>query len=232
MESLPGQMVPLVRNETLSQRAITLIRSAIVEGTLEPGSPLTVPAIAKLLGVSATPVREALMHLAEAGLVSFRDGRIVIASANESSLRQAFELREALEGMAARLAATRRTDDELAILKSHAVLGLDKARAGDAQGFRHHDMLFHRAVSQAAHSEQLDRYVGNALDLALTLRNIKRSETYFRAGAAHIHLEVTDAIERRDPDAAEAAMRSHVRAVLDQLLERHKTEAAADGQGG
>src|SRR3954462_693619 len=102
-------MAPLERGETLAQRAVTLIRGAIVDGTLEPGSQLTVPAVARLLGVSATPIREALMHLNEAGLVSFHGGRILIAAPTETSLREAFEVREALEGMAARLAAERRT---------------------------------------------------------------------------------------------------------------------------
>jgi DNA-binding GntR family transcriptional regulator len=170
-----------------------------------------------MLGVSATPVREALMHLEEAGLVSFKDGKIIIADATPDALREAFELREALEGMSARLAADRRTASELKLIELHARRSLECANAGDLEGFCIADSQFHRTIATSAHSQQLTRYVMNALDLAFTLRNIRAANQTFNARSAHMHVTIAAAVAEGEPDVAEHTMRDHVRSVLHQL---------------
>ena len=231
-EARAGSLTPLQRVQTLKERAATLIRAAIVEGSLPAGSYVTVSGVAELLGVSATPVREALMHLAEAGLVSMEGGRIAIVSPTESALREAFEVREAVEGMAARLAARNRTEPELAELWQSARASLSAATAQDASGFRAHDLRFHRTVASAAHNAQLLSSVTNALDLALTLRNLRTLGERFSAGAAHMHLGVVEAIEAHDEDAAEREMRSHIRSVLQALVSPEEADRGGEPEVG
>jgi DNA-binding GntR family transcriptional regulator len=212
-----GTVVRLARGETLKQRVSALIRRALIDGSLPAGSQVTVARVARTLGVSATPVREAMMHLDEAGLVSLKDGKIIIAETTPHALREAFELREALEGLSARLAAQRRSSSELSQIKIQARRSHECALARDSAGFYVADAAFHRTVGAAAHSHQLTRYVTNALDLAITLRNIQSVKRRFNPGAAHMHVTIASAIEDRDSDVAEQMMREHIRTVLQQL---------------
>jgi DNA-binding GntR family transcriptional regulator len=213
--------LPVLERALLSQRAADLIRHAIVDGTLAPGETIGVRDLARRLNVSPTPIREALIQLSAVGLVEFHPGRVRIASATSLAIQDAFELREALEGMAARLAALRRTDTEANEIVDLAVRSQQAAAIESADEFRRLDFLFHRAIGKAAHSAQVARYLSNALDLAFTLRNLRSSGKRFKALAAPLHGAIADAIQRRAPDEAEAASREHVRAVGRASSSRH-----------
>ena len=219
-DDAPLRITPLARHENLAARTAALLRESIVDGTLPPGTDLTIPRIAKLCGVSATPVREALIHLAEAGLVSVHAQGIRIAAPSRDALAQAFEVRECLEGMTARLAATRRSEQQSRAITELAERSLEAADGGDARVFRTLDAEFHLAIVEASASSHLQRYAKNALDLAQTLRNIRPAQTSFKAAAAHLHETVAEAIANHEPDKAETAMRTHVREVLDHILEQ------------
>src|SRR5262245_50441622 len=104
--------LPALERLSLSQKAADLIRNAIVSGTIAPGETIGVRDLARRVHVSPTPIREALIQLSAVGLVEFHPGRVRIAAATAPAIQDAFELREALEGMAARLAAMRRTEAE------------------------------------------------------------------------------------------------------------------------
>jgi DNA-binding GntR family transcriptional regulator len=206
------------RGSTLGRQATELIRRAIVDGTLPAGAQISLREIAARLGVSQTPVREALMHLEAIGFVRFPHNRIQIAEATPEALRAAFELREALEGMAAGLAALRRSDHQAADINRLARLSIRAAEAEGVEPFRKLDVEFHRAIGVAAHSDQLNRYLGNALDLALTLRNLRTAGRRLDASAAPMHLLIAEAIASGDSAGAEAASRQHVRAVAERVI--------------
>ncbi len=213
--------LPTIQRSSLSQRATDLIRRAILQGTLLPGEAVGVRDLARRINVSPTPIREALIHLSAVGLVEFEPGRVRIATASPEALQDAFELREALEGMAARLAATRRTEEEAQEIVSLAAKSAAAAKAGDRDAFREYDFQFHRAIGRAARSDQVERYLSNALDLSFTLRNLRSSGKTFTARSAPLHKVIADAIKRRLPDEAEAASREHVRDVCEASLKRH-----------
>lgn len=209
----------LDRGAKLGDRAAELIRTAIVEGRLPTGSRVTIAGVARLLGVSNTPVREALIRLAEAGLVRIEGSSVRITEASTEALQQAFELREQMEALTARLAAQRRTDDEAAELVRIAGLSKDAADRGDQPDFRVHDANFHLMIASIARNEYLERYARNAYDLASTLRNVRKLTQQFQARAAHMHVEIAQAIQERDPERAESISRRHVAAVLVQVTE-------------
>lgn len=209
-------LLPLERS-SLARRATELIRRAIVNGTLAAGTTISLREVASRLGVSATPVREAMIHLNAIGLVEFLPGRVQIASPTPDALREAFELREALEGTAARLAAERRSDEQVDRIKELAEQSY--AAAEKQEAFQEYDLLFHRAIGKAACSAQIERYLANALDMALTLRNLRVVGKPFRAKAVHMHITIATAIRRRNGDEAERLSREHVRAVYRQIVE-------------
>jgi DNA-binding GntR family transcriptional regulator len=213
----PIQLQQLDRAERLSVRTAAILREAIVNGTLPTGSVISIPRIAKLCGVSATPVREALIHLAEAGLVTVHAQGVHITEPTPDGIRAAFEVREAVEGMTARLAASRIDEDASAELLEVAHRSVDSAAGEDVTVFREWDSQFHDMVASLSRSEHLIRYAHNALDLSRTLRNLRPAHRRFRAASAHRHIEVAEAIARGDADEAERLMRLHVREVLAHI---------------
>jgi DNA-binding GntR family transcriptional regulator len=223
-----SSLSPLPRSETLTDRVYAAIRAAIVGGDLPAGSTVSVPAVAKQLGVSATPVREALMHLREAGLVSLAAGGFVVAVPSEHALREAHELREVLEGMAAALAAERADADEVAAIERLAHKSVDDGKRPSADRFRETDRAFHAAVSDGAHNELLSHYLANARDLAWALRDIHWSSVPFAADAADGHVAVAEAIANRDASEAESQMREHIRGVLERTLAAQAAATAVE----
>jgi DNA-binding GntR family transcriptional regulator len=222
--SFSASVEPLERGETLSQRTATLIRSAIVDGRLPAGTQMSVGAIAKVCGVSATPAREALIRLNEVGLLTFTSSGITIVPSSRQSLEYAFELREPLEGMAARLAATRATPQEHETLAELAAAGQRAADEARPDEFRNLDMRFHVAVAQAAHSPQLERNLRNALDLVQTLRGVTRVSG--KAGLAYMHIDIARAIRAGDADEAERQAKLHTKCALEQFIANNLTATA------
>jgi DNA-binding GntR family transcriptional regulator len=223
--------LPSVDRSSLADRVTELIRQSIVSGALPPGEPVSLREIAARLGVSATPVREALFQLRAIGLVEFLPGRVRIVTPNQAALREAFELREALEGMAARLAAQRRSDSEANRIRRLARTSREAAERGDVKAFRAADREFHECVARAARSEQLRRYLKNALDLALTLRNL-RAHQRAHAPFAYMHQQIADAIDRGDGDAAERLSREHVRSVCELVAGANQQPIRSSRRGG
>ncbi len=218
MEVSLDEIGPLERTSSLSRRAMNLIRHAIVTGLLQPGETISPQEIGARLGVSRTPVREALIHLNAIGLVEFLPARVQIASATPAAIRDAFALREALEGQAARLAAQHRSPTEADHIKTLAIQSGWAAEKNDRIGFHEQDRAFHFAIAAASHSPQLARYVANALDLALTLRNIRTAASPFHAKSVGYHAAIAEAILIKDADAAERLSREHVRQVLESIV--------------
>lgn len=210
---------PLERSVSLSNRAMTLIRHAIVSGLLRPGETISPQEIGARLGVSRTPIREALIHLNAIGLVEFLPGRVQIASATPEAIRDAFELREPLEGKAAALAAERRTPAEAENIMSLAIQTSWAVEKNDRMRFHEQDREFHLAIARASHSSQLARYLENVLDLALTLRNLRTATLPFRPKSSGYHTLVAEAIANKDPAAAENYNRRHVADVAKSILE-------------
>jgi len=210
----PFELVKPLQRVSLARKAEELIRQAIVTGLLRSGEQISPREIADRLGVSRTPVREAIIHLNAVGLVEMLPGRIQIASPTATAVQDAFMLRESLEGMAARLAAERRTAEEAGIIVHNADLSRRAAEEKDRASFQKSDRDFHLAIGEASHSVQIARYLSYALDLAFTLRNLRVANTPFSASSVRHHVELAEAIDRKDADAAERISRKHVRSVL------------------
>lgn len=211
------QVGPLERSTSLARRATDLIRHAIVTGLLRPGETISPQEIGARLGVSRTPVREALIHLNAVGLVEFLPGRVQIASPTPAAIMDAFDLREALEGKAAWLAATRRTESQADRILELAVSSREAAEHGDREGFQDKDRRFHLGIAEASCSAQLERYLSYALDLALTLRNLRTARLPFHPKSVGHHIAIAEAIKRQDPGEAERISREHVRMVREAV---------------
>lgn len=203
------------RRQSLRDRAYHSIRTAILDGHLMPGSAISEAERAETLGVSRTPIREALQMLAQEGLVEIFPKRgTLVARLSARDVRESFELREAIETAAARLAARRRTASELESMRS----ALAGASGPDADEAYVSAADFHRAVVAAAHN----RYLLQAFDstagrIDLASRLAARIAPDYPQDVTHE--AILAAIAAADVTAAELAMREHLHHHATSLLE-------------
>ncbi|KQQ35570.1 hypothetical protein ASG19_17975 [Rhizobium sp. Leaf306] len=204
---------PIIRS-SLSAEAFDKVVEAITSGEFEPGQRLSEAELARNLGISRGPLREALGRL-EGRLVK-RTPRIGVhvISFTREDLESLFLTREALEGMSARLAAERMTvkqlDDLRALLEGHS--HQPELASGEAYVQRSRDDDFHFAIIHGAQCERIERVLMNEIYYQLRIHRRKSSTQPGRAQAAlKEHRQIVEALESRDPDRAETAMRTHIR---------------------
>jgi DNA-binding GntR family transcriptional regulator len=200
-----------------TKRAYDEIRNRITTLGLEPGSAINEQLLAQELRMALAAVREALKLLAHDNLVVItpRHG-LYVAGVNVPDLQQLSEMRLALEGLSARLAAERATPDDLVILEA---LRLEQAAAPleDSQQLLEIDHRFHQAIARAAQN----RYLADALErlfgLSQRLWYLALPHLGFLPGAVEKHLDLVTAIREGNADRAEWIMRSHVQEFHDQV---------------
>lgn len=218
MEPVDDTLSPLARNVLSAQVKDRLLRS-IIEGELPPGSRIIETRVARQLGTSQAPVREALRDLATLGLVemhAFRGARVREPHADE--LIEAMEVRGELEAIAARAAAANVTDADLRRLRALIVRMHACADAGNPHGQALANSEFHTLVVRASGNRTVQR-------LWEILEPFAR--TYLTATApgadlhwlAERHSAIVDALESRDPNRAAHQMRVHAREAEQQVLE-------------
>lgn len=200
------------------------LRRAILEGEFRPGERLTETGTAALLGVSRTPVREAFARLAKDGLLrAGRGGGVEVADPGQELLELYF-IREAVEGCAARLAAMRASQAEVEAISAAATASRRPA-PGAVEERARLNRDFHLLIAAAGQAPRVERLVSEYRDLfssARTLRSYSPTET---RALQRDHSRIAEAIARRDPDGAEAAMREHLRRAYAAVL---KSAAASD----
>lgn len=194
------------------------LREAILDGTLEPGQKLSVPALAQTLGVSRSPIVAAVQRLIQDGLAveEPRKGAVVTLISVPELIRL-YEIREVLEGLSARLAALRATP---AMVQHMAdVLGRHEAAvvSGDQASRQQENVHFHRLIREAAEHPELARWL-EAIQSQVKLA-MRRTGVYMDDVELTVreHRAILEAIRDRDGDAAERMARVHIRRVREKL---------------
>ena len=203
---------------TKNDYAYARLRELILTGELPPGSQLQQGQLAKDLGVSTTPLREAIRRLAAEGLINLaahRDARVSEVTGEEATYL--YEVREQLDPLAAALAASRRTSADLeAITVAERELRPLSSDAGLPALLAHRE--FHRAIYTASHNPILVDLLERLWDKADRYRLIGlRSRGDSEADSERVateHRELVESIEAGDPDRAEETMRRHIGASL------------------
>lgn len=189
----------------------------IRSGDLTPGTRIREEDVGTLLGVSRTPVREALARLQARGLVENADGGLAIARFSHSRIMELYAMRIMLEGAAARFAAENASPSEVASLRR--VGDLFANFQGNAEAFARANSVLHAAIYEAAHNHYLMRMLEDLNDSVILLPSTTFSVAGRAKAAKTEHEKILAAIEDRDADGAEQAARQHIRNALDARLE-------------
>ena len=213
--AMPARTLTAIDAEVLRTRSradfvYDSLRDAISDGRIGVGERVREEEIARNLGVSRTPVREALQRLHQRGLLVFGAGRgLLVAELSQHQVLQLYAMREILEGSAARFAAQHADATDIAILYR-----LQKELADakpDPLLLVTLNRRFHQAIYEAAHNQYLLQTLNMLHDLLALLNNATFRVPSRRAESDEEHRRIVAAIETRDPDAAEEEAREHIR---------------------
>jgi DNA-binding GntR family transcriptional regulator len=194
-------------------------------GRLKPGDRLTETEIAERLGISRTPVREAIRQMESDGLVNHipRVGAAV-RTLDYTEITELYEMRAVLEGTAARFAARAVSEVELAELDA---INAEMAAATDTSSLSDANHLFHAALLNAARNRFLVKSVEAVQKTLLILGPSTMEEGSRAAQAIAEHERLLSALRAHDCDAAEAVMRAHIESAHSARLRLLRKAAAA-----
>lgn len=221
---------------TLQERVYQELRNALYQGRFMPGDQLTIRSLAKALGTSPMPVREAMQRLvAEQALVQLPNRTIRVPALTPEILTELVRIRMEIEGFAAERAARRGT---AALCRELRAIneGFRKAiEAEDSAGMLEGNQLFHFAVYRAADAGELLKIIESLWlrfgPILASERNVPGSIAMFARGA-DVHERITTAIERRDSAEARFALALDIRAAAAWFRRNYSFDAAVETQSG
>jgi DNA-binding GntR family transcriptional regulator len=209
-----GRAAPApVGKGSMKDAIVSQLRQEIASGIIPFGEKLSEARLAKRFGVSRMPVREALKELEASGFVAIEHRRgTFVRRLSRPEILDLYEVREAVECMAARLCANRASNEIVVLLDEVMFAMADAAERGDSQGYSATDERLHELIMQGAGNGPLADYyrlLKQQLHRGLLSLIVTRREGRMERSFAE-HRAIVGAIRARDAQAAEAAMRTHV----------------------
>jgi DNA-binding GntR family transcriptional regulator len=215
MESLP----PVPGHSSLKDQAYRAIKEAILSFQLKPGDPLVESDLASQLGISKTPVRDALFELEKEGLVTkvlFKGS--YVSELTPDDVKEIFEIRAVLEGLAARLAAINWTDQDTAAAQSLVDQQEASALEGNNTLSSQMNKKFHELVITRAQNHLLTPIYLNLDDHLRRYRILSSYQKGRLEKSVEEHRQLIQAFDEKDAARAETLMRAHLGSVLDDLI--------------
>ncbi|MEM9638014.1 MAG: GntR family transcriptional regulator [Pseudomonadota bacterium] len=215
------ETVPMALQKPQNTDAYSMILDAIDLGVYRPGDRLVESELAERFGVSRTPIREALQRLETQSLLA-RDGRsLIVASLDHNQMAELYVVRRELEGLAARLAAQHATAEEVRVLRD--MVEADNKLTDNPAALARANRRFHKQIHLASHN----RYLVQQLDLVHRTMALMATTSLAAQGRGEIaqaeHDAIVTAIEAKDAEGADGALREHISVAF---MTRLKQDAA------
>ena len=222
-----GRLAPVNLDSYKPLRDLVLeaLREAIMNGSLQPRERLMEIQLAEELGVSRTPIREALRKLELEGFIVMvpRKGAFV-ADISFKDITEVFEIRAALESLAAGLAAERITDEEIEALERNLVAKAEAIAANDLQKLVEVDTNFHETIYQASRNQRLRSIISNLREQIQRFRTQSLSFPGRMKYSLAEHRAIVEAIEARDTHLARQLAQEHIENAENSILESIKKD--------
>jgi len=213
-----------IEHENLDDKIYVRLKALIAERRMLPGERILQDRLAREMGVSRTPLVNALKRLAQERLVEWVSRRgIYVKRFTKREMARLFQVREALEGLSARLAAPRIDGNEVDQLRE-MFRALDiTPTAAAVRKYVERDRYFHWRLVEIAGSAQL----AHAMD-SVNMMFFAYQDGLVRPATETIdeHFAILEALRRKDPDASEATMRLHIRRSVERLEQEAEVEEA------
>jgi len=204
------------------------LRRAILAGKMPPGTRLLEVHLADEMGVSRTPIREAIRVLEQEGLVIMRPRRgAEVAKITVPQMRDVLELRTVLDVLAVELACERATDEDIKEIEKAAKEFEQAVYDGDLHVMIERDTVFHRMLVAGSHNKKLIVVNHDMEDQVNRCRYETEKEASARGTLLKDHEAIIKAIKERDKNAASEAARVHVSRQMEEFLKRYPDEQEA-----
>ncbi|PRA10798.1 hypothetical protein CQ010_11370 [Arthrobacter sp. MYb211] len=214
-----SSMQPISPKESLTEQVTTKIRAAIVSGEMTPDNHYSAIAISEKLGVSRTPVREALQLLEKEGIVTVAKNRGVrVNQISLDDIVEVFQVRLIVEPPAAARAVLNASEEDLGTLRELHREMLEVGQTGDGRATLEADKKFHLYLLSLANNAKLDGIVGELRNLVLAHGQVTIPQARTSQDLASDRDELMKSILERDPSGAATAMRNHVLRTAQMLV--------------
>lgn len=218
VESVASGMTPKV---TTTDRIHIAIREAILSGELASGSLHSIYQLADQFNVSRTPVRDAVLRLADAGMLEIERNRGVrVRGLKVDDIREIFEIRLLLEVPATALAATSADDALKSGLRACIVELAEAADADDAAKFMHSDRKLHELILAASRNSRLSATVKSLRDMTQAYGIWTADQSRSLRDIQHEHEPIVDAVAAQDTETAARLMHEHLVETATLLMEQ------------
>jgi DNA-binding GntR family transcriptional regulator len=216
-------MRALSRAPTISRRAAVEIRTAILNGSLPPGSPIHQEKLAAKLGVSREPVRKALVLLEQEGLVNIVGRSAIVTSIDDHFITNIYGFREVVEGYVAAMVAARKDFDPTR-LRGILASGCKSVGAGSVDRLIELDQAFHNELYRASENRVVIEVMETQWNHIYRAMMMDLSMDSFRKHSWDEHAGIFDAILRRQVSRARTLASAHIRAALARKEARLKAQ--------
>lgn len=212
----------------LRELVLEALREAIFNGVLQPRERLMEIQLAEELGVSRTPVREALRKLEQEGFIVMvpRKGAYV-ADLSLKDIEDVFEIRIALEGLAASLSAERITDEELEVMQRLLAEKAEAIKSLNMEKLVEVDTQFHETIYNSSRNERLSNIISNLREQIQRYRTTSLAYPGRMQRSLEEHRSIVEAIQARDPILAKQLVQDHIENAENTLLETLKKESVS-----
>lgn len=218
--------------ELLSKKVYRILKARIIKGDLTQGGKLFEAKIAEQLGVSRTPVREAIKGLAAEGLVKMTPNQgVVVINVSIEDLQEVLQIRRVLEGLAAFVAAKKISQEEIAkleeIIKKMSMI-ISKPKP-DVVAYSELNAEFHNLILNACGNRRLMKICNNlsSSDHRFRIRSLRNNPGRLKYSLKE-HQEIVEALKRKDPEQVYRLSQIHINNVLKNILDYEGKEEDKD----
>lgn len=206
------EKVNLNNYKPLGEVIFNTLKEAIIVGELKPGERLMEVHLSEKMGVSRTPIREAIRKLELEGLVkTFPRKGVYVAELSPKDIADVLEVRAALDGLAAFLAAERITAEEIKEMKSVFEQFKQNVEKNSTQGIVKKDVEFHDIIYRASGNDPLIQILNNLKEQILRFRVIYIKDYSTHVGLVKEHAEIIQALEEKDRLKAQVLAENHIK---------------------
>jgi DNA-binding GntR family transcriptional regulator len=214
--------MPKIPRLSVSEASYSAVKKVLLSDKYSPGGRVDIEEICNDLGVSRTPVFDALTRLQAEGLVEIvpRKGVYLVTLSAEKAL-ELYAVRETLEGMATRLAAKNLSEKQIGLLRKSLEKQSSCLAAGDTEGYASATIKFHNTIVEAANNDTLERFLNSIYSQmeVLRLRTLYLPVPSRLRQSFAEHKKIFQALLKRDPELCEREAREHIVGTTNCALE-------------
>lgn len=213
-------VLPSLSRQRLADQIADVLRNQILQEVLEPGSNIPERETAEALGVSRTPLREALLILEAEGLITMAPARSpIVANPSVDELTHLLLVQSALESLAGETACDHITDEEFQEIESMYQEMMDTSETADSLDFFSTDMAFHSAIVASTKNLSLIKTHSQYNSRLWRARYMSSRQPLNRPSSMHDHGEIVEGLRERDKEKTSSAMRAHLRKAIVRITD-------------